>query len=348
METNNEHKSYQGTDGKTYYPFMITDYSLDRSNEIVDVDTLILKDYLKNPIVNLKHNSNIFPIGNGYNLRREGDELWGDVLFHELKDPFTQTNLGLDVEPFVKKGIVKTDSIGFRIGKTIILPLTPENTVVTPNGRVIKIPIGRIDQIKNSYSGGVPFHQYAEMIEFSICSIPDNPNSLTKEYKDFNQQLDNLIKESDMDINELITKEFKFKDGVAFIPKELESWFEKNGLVLISKSGAALSAANKDKLDKMFTSHKECKAFNAKQNKMHDECMKSIKAMTGGEEPDGDEEPPIKEKDDETEGKSIDVNLIVSKVKKELKNDFDTLYNAIKENTPTMSKEKKLELLNKL
>ena len=354
MENQNKNievKSYQGTDGKTYYPFMITDFSLDRSNEIVDIDTLIIKDYLKNPIVNLKHNSYIFPIGTSSNIRREGDEYWGDVLFHELKDPFSQTFLGLDVEPYVKKGIVKTDSIGFRIGKTIILQLTPENTVITPNGRTIKIPLGRVDQIKNSYSGGVPFHQYGEMIEFSICSIPDNPNSLTKDYKEFNDKLNTYIKESDMDINEIINKEFKFKDGVAFLPKEIETWFEKNGLIVINKSGAALSAANKDKLDKMFTAHKECKTFNAKQNKMHDDCMKSIKAMKG-EEPDGDE-PDDKKKEEETEGKEIDYNLIVNKIakeyRKEFKADMDTLYNAIKEIKPeVMSKEKKQELLNKI
>ena len=132
------------------FPWVLSDFTLDRDMERMDPRGWDLKEYKKNPIVLFGHDSYIPAIGKTTNIKKSTDEngnLSGTVVFDESGlDP-----LAMSVASKVRNGFLTKGSVGFRTSMVEILDGSRDGT------RLI--------------------HRKMELMEFSVCNIPSNPNA---------------------------------------------------------------------------------------------------------------------------------------------------------------------------
>ncbi len=132
------------------FPWVLSDFTLDRDMERMDPSGWDLKEFRKNPIVLFGHDSWIPAIGVMKNVKKPSDEkgaLTGTVMFDESgSDPFA-----VMIANKVRSGILTKGSVGFRTKKIEILEGARDGT------RLI--------------------HREQELMEFSIVNIPANPNA---------------------------------------------------------------------------------------------------------------------------------------------------------------------------
>lgn len=128
----------QKIDGLTY---VLTDGSIDAESEVIDIATLNINRFVRNPVALAYHDSR-WEVGRWKNLRFQDSKLLADL---ELIDD--------GVKSMVDKGLLNGASIGF------ILPdRNIEDTYI--DNRSVRV-------LKN-----------AEIVEASIVPIPSNPNAL--------------------------------------------------------------------------------------------------------------------------------------------------------------------------
>jgi|SRR5215207_9350073 len=127
--------------------YVMSDDSVDRYGDIIDVKGWDLTDFKKNPIALFGHNSN-FPIGHWRNVRVEKGKLLGRL---ELVARGISERID-EIIALVEAGVLRAVSVGFR-------PLKAE----------------AIDE-KEPWAG-LRFTK-SELLECSLVSIPANPNAL--------------------------------------------------------------------------------------------------------------------------------------------------------------------------
>ena len=135
------------------YPWVLTDYTLDRDTERIDPDGWNLKGYKDNPVVLWGHDPTIPAIGSMTKGPRKstgdkGVEITGSVTF-DADDP-----LAVLIQGKVDKGIITKGSVGFRATK-----------------------VEWVDDPKDPTS---LIYREQELYEFSIVNIPSNPNAGAK------------------------------------------------------------------------------------------------------------------------------------------------------------------------
>ena len=140
--------------------FVITTGAVDRDNDTIKVDGWDFKNWLKNPVVLWGHNSSIPPIAKGVSLVKRGGAIHATAQFppegvYELAD----TVFGL----IKHLGTPGATSVGFR-------PKMDKD--------------GRPRLAWNEERGGVDFEEQ-ELLEFSIVTVPSNPEALMTMAKDF-------------------------------------------------------------------------------------------------------------------------------------------------------------------
>jgi HK97 family phage prohead protease len=143
-------------DDKEFFPFILSNTALDSDNEVVDIPSAKLQRFLDNPVGFFNHESWKLPILTWHNIRLEGNALIADALFHELPDE-QGNNISKTIKDYVKAGVLKAVSIGFRYTEY------PEQ--MTIDGKTIWI-------IKEP-----------ELFEASIVNIPANPEAKLIEEK---------------------------------------------------------------------------------------------------------------------------------------------------------------------
>lgn len=135
-------------DGSRRVRFTFSDGTIDRAGDSIDPKGWVLDNFNKNPVILWAHDSWSPPIGRGVDVSAAGDALVGDVDFMPPEiNGFADT-----VYRMVKAGYIKAGSVGF-------LPL--EWTFVNDKDRPY----------------GINFEKQ-ELLEFSICPVPCNPNAL--------------------------------------------------------------------------------------------------------------------------------------------------------------------------
>lgn len=128
-------------------PFVLSTDREDRGGDTIDQSGWRLDRYKANPVVLWGHNQSLPPIGRCSNPRVSGRSLIGDVEFATAEqNPFAET-----VFQLVKGGFVNAGSVGF-------IPMKYEI---------------------NRETGGLDFKEQ-ELIEFSICGVPMNPDALAQ------------------------------------------------------------------------------------------------------------------------------------------------------------------------
>jgi HK97 family phage prohead protease len=125
--------------------FVLSDSSVDRMNDTVNVGGWDLESYRRNPVVLFAHDSSSPPIGRANSVWSDGTKLLADVEFAPAETyAFADTIFRL-----VKGGFLKSGSVGF-------LPL---------------------DYKFSERPGGVDYKRQ-ELLEFSIVPVPANANTL--------------------------------------------------------------------------------------------------------------------------------------------------------------------------
>lgn len=140
--------------GEEVITYRITTSDTDRSNDRVSVAGGKLENYAANPVLLWAHNHEIPAIGNGKNLRADGEALLADAVYHGIGQ------FAIDVRNMAKAGILKAVSIGF-----IPLAWVDEQKADTP------YPSGW-------WREGVRTYTEWELLEFSLCNVPMNPFAL--------------------------------------------------------------------------------------------------------------------------------------------------------------------------
>ena len=148
--------------------FVASSATPDRYGDIIDQKGWILKNYKKNPVVLLNHDSNQLPIGKG-NVYIRNDQLTIDVEF-DSEDPRAK-----EVERKAKKGFMNAVSVGFR-------PLESKSRSELPSD--------------NKYYGqrGM-YSSKAELLEVSIVTIPANGEATMLEQKFYNAIKEEILLE---------------------------------------------------------------------------------------------------------------------------------------------------------
>jgi HK97 family phage prohead protease len=128
--------------------FVLSDSSIDRMNDTVNVGGWDLTDFRKNPVVLFAHDSSSPPIGRATRVWNDGTRLLGDVEFADKETyAFADTIFRL-----VKGGFLKSGSVGF-------------------------LPVDY--KVSNRPTGGIDY-QRQKLLEFSIVPVPANANALTQ------------------------------------------------------------------------------------------------------------------------------------------------------------------------
>lgn len=121
----------------------------DRTGDTIDQNGWLLENYRKNPVVLWSHDHDEPAIGTCRNIRMEGASLVGTVKFATAEqNPFAETIFHL-----VAGGVINSGSVGF---------------------------IAKRFEIRER---GLAFLEQ-ELIEFSICNVPMNPQALARAAKD--------------------------------------------------------------------------------------------------------------------------------------------------------------------
>jgi phage head maturation protease len=206
---------YQDGDEQRVFQLTFTDETIDRYGDIVKANGGDFKNYLSNPVVLPFHDSHAFPIGQTLKLSvdKTTNKVSGLILIvQESVDPTGTSEVFFKM---LRTGLLKAGSIGF-LPKKWTFP-----------DEKMKKDLGMSDY-------GVVFDEW-ELLEFSICSVPANPNALQNAFENKTLSRDEvkkafaLAKEKNFSIPD---EWIKAVDAIS-IPekpkhKTLESWFESD------------------------------------------------------------------------------------------------------------------------
>lgn len=136
--------------------FTITTSDVDRERDIIELDGWDLGNYQRNPVVLWAHEAFEPPIGRAVNLFREGEALKSDVRFVPADIPIYGPKAE-GIKQLCRSGFLFATSVGFR-------PLEWDFTEDEARGA-------------DDWFPGIDFHRQ-ELMEFSMVSIPANPEAL--------------------------------------------------------------------------------------------------------------------------------------------------------------------------
>jgi HK97 family phage prohead protease len=139
--------------------FCISTAGVDREQDTVSIAGWDLAAYLRNPVVLWGHDASRLPIGRAFDVAIEGDALMASVEFIPEMTP--EAGAFADaVYRLAKTGFLGATSVGFR-------PLKWEYTTDKDRGA-------------DDWFPGIDFQQQ-ELVEFSIVTVPANPEALIEE-----------------------------------------------------------------------------------------------------------------------------------------------------------------------
>ena len=128
--------------------WVMSDMSLDRDQERVDPVGMDFKNYKRNPVVLWAHDYTRPAIGKIANAKVKDGKVVGKVEFDDKETDEFAWMIGQKV----KKGIISAGSIGFK-----------------------PTQVEFVDDPKDSTK---LIHRKSELMEFSICNVPSNPNAM--------------------------------------------------------------------------------------------------------------------------------------------------------------------------
>jgi Escherichia/Staphylococcus phage prohead protease len=133
------------------FPWVFSTFDLDRDDERIDPAGWDLKNYQKNPVILWAHDSRIPAIGLSRETSVKERVLGGNIIFNNKEiDPF-----GWGIGQRVAARVIRAGSVGFMVQKVEIIEESGEPSLIFRN---------------------------QELLEFSICNIPSNPQALNRDF----------------------------------------------------------------------------------------------------------------------------------------------------------------------
>jgi hypothetical protein len=133
------------------FPWVFSTFDLDRDDERIDPSGWDLKNYQKNPVILWAHDSRIPAIGMSKETGVKDRILGGNIIFNSKEmDPF-----GWGIGQRVAANVIRAGSVGFMVQKVEVTEESGEPSLIFRN---------------------------QELLEFSICNIPSNPQPLHQEF----------------------------------------------------------------------------------------------------------------------------------------------------------------------
>jgi HK97 family phage prohead protease len=138
--------------GNYAIPWTFSTFDVDRFGERVDPEGWDVSCYMKNPVVQWAHCSDIPAIGFTEKLTSDASGLHGEIVFN----PKDIDAFGWSIGERVRAGVLRAGSVGFRVIE-------------------IELPKG------GSFDDGASLiFRKQELLEFSICNVPANPFALSR------------------------------------------------------------------------------------------------------------------------------------------------------------------------
>lgn len=265
--------------------YTLSDETVDRDGDIIVQAGIDLSSYAKNPVVLPFHDSRTFPVGNFIKLWVDitAKSLKGWILFpDERVDPSGMCDRAFR---FAKSRIMRAGSIGFR-GKEVKFPTKEE-----------RVLLGMMDY-------GVIFSR-CELMEFSLCPVPSNPNALSSAVKS------GALKATDLQFIELQEDE-----EIPMTKEELDAYLKAEIPKALAEAGKPVEKAGRT----------VSRATMARLKKMHEratEACTEIKALIDEHEEEEEEKPkaapaPVEksEEDKDLEALAAEVKTLVGSLAK--------------------------------
>jgi len=241
---------YKAHDEERILRYIFSDETVDRMGDIIRQSGWQLKNYKKNAVILIGHNSRELPIGAGLNVKVIDKKLMGDVLF-------ANEDTSMDAEKAFKMasaGFFKANSVGF-------MPIEVNNP---SDEEREKLGLGPF---------GVEFKKQ-ELLEDSLVSVPANPEAVQAGiskglveldfFKDiYDEETFDKLKIDVKGTKSVVVKkpeETVLKASAETIKFDYDNDEFKKALAKAidemteEKAGAVLSKKNKDKLNKLTES----------------------------------------------------------------------------------------------
>lgn len=207
--------------------YVLSDETVDRDGDIMMQAGADLANFMKNPVALLFHDSRTFPIGNFIKLWVDVStrKLMGDILFADER--VDTSGMADRAFRFAKSRIMRAGSIGFR-GNEVKFPTKEE-----------RVLLGMRDY-------GVIFSKW-ELMEFSLCPVPSNPNALS-----------DAVKSGALKATDLLYIETTEDEEIPMTKEELDLYLKAEVSKAVAeagkpveKAGRRISRSNMDRLKKM-------------------------------------------------------------------------------------------------
>jgi hypothetical protein len=204
--------------------YTITTEVLDRSNDIIKADGVMLDQYKRNNVLFWNHWSWGMPVGNGYNPKLENKSINMDFQFHGMNDSETWSEtVGL----LCLAKVIKACSVG-------IIPLSWDDLDIDDNTRKL------YPTIYPSWSNKIRIYKKSEMYECSPCSVPMNPEAVQASFgsAEFEEEVKAMVSKG------VLSSENPFLTFIARAISRTPNIFSGNQ----EKAGRKISAENLSKL----------------------------------------------------------------------------------------------------
>jgi HK97 family phage prohead protease len=145
--------------------YAITSETCDRYGDIVRASGCNLTNYLQNPVIQFAHDYSELPVGNAIKIVKNKQNKTVDAVALYFDDRVDSSGRSDTIFRFVKANAMRAVSIGFMPIKYQV-PKTTEDRE--------KLGLGEY---------GVEFIEW-DLMEFSACPVPANPEALTNGFKD--------------------------------------------------------------------------------------------------------------------------------------------------------------------
>ena len=250
----------KGDDGKI--TFIASDETLDRSGEVVPIDSWDLGNYKKNPVLLVNHDYKVENIvGRARNVRKDKGKLLFEPVFHEI------TQLAKEVKAMVEQGILNTVSVGF-------MPHGPQKDGDRPTNELFEISFVPVPANPSAERLSAVMVLSAE----DLVHVKEIEEWVIKEEKEEEEKKDEKSPACRMEDE---TKDECMSRKIPEIMRE-DPNMEQDQAVAIASSLCSKKCGSKDEKDdeKKEIEEKEGRVLSGKNRKLINEAVETLKTAT--------------------------------------------------------------------
>lgn len=211
-----------------------SDDTFDRMGDSLSADKWDLKNFLKNPVLQLSHNYDAPPVGIAKNIRIEGKRLLFEPIFHEI------TQVAKEIKQLYEAGIMRAFSVGF-------IPPKGEEKDATGKYELLEISAVAIPANPNALITAKKFDaKTIKEVSAWVCKMVNGKIECPNEAERWNKKLSKVFNKA-FDISKVdsIPANFSFEVFTKFFECQVKDIFVNNFFIPSPLLGNYLSAFKK-------------------------------------------------------------------------------------------------------